>query len=61
MEEVLERILGFLPTRSTVWGAVTISILIWAVQYLNQIVYRVFELPWQKKKNQEMRKAALKE
>jgi hypothetical protein len=61
MEDIIERILGFLPYRFTIWSAIIVSLFIWTSQYIFNVLSRVFMLPWQRKENQQKRSAILKE
>jgi hypothetical protein len=61
MEDLIERILGFLPYRFTIWSALIVSVFIWISQYIFNVLSRIFMLPWQRKENQQKRSAILKE
>jgi hypothetical protein len=61
MDELIDRLLGFLPHRSTFWSAIILAISIGTGQYVYHVLSRVFILPWQRKENQQMRKSNLKE
>ncbi|ARK32310.1 hypothetical protein [Halalkalibacter krulwichiae] len=59
MEEIIDRVLGFLPHRSTIWSAIILALSIGTAQYVYHTLSEIFLLPWQKQENQHMRKTNL--
>lgn len=57
MEDLLDRVLGFLPRRGTFWTAVGYTIFLFAIQRTNDWVQKKIKLPWMEEKNQQLRKS----
>ena len=57
MDDFLDRVLGFLPSRGAFWTAVGFVIFMIALQRVNDWVQKKIKLPWMEKKNQQQRKA----
>jgi hypothetical protein len=56
MEELIDRIFGFLPQRRVFWSGVGSLLLIFALQYINKWLHEIMMLPWMKEENQQKRK-----
>ncbi|WNF37577.1 hypothetical protein RJD24_03700 [Bacillaceae bacterium IKA-2] len=61
MSDLIDRILGFLPHRSTIWTAISLTIFMFTVQRLSDWVIKKVQLPWMEEKNQQQRKVVEKE
>ncbi|WP_209124750.1 hypothetical protein [Alkalihalobacillus sp. BA299] len=59
MEDILDRILGFLPQRSVFWTALGTSLLVLGLQTLTQKLNEVVQLPYMKEENQRERQKIL--
>ncbi len=57
MDDLLDRVLGFLPSRGSFWTAVGFVIFLFALQKVNDWVQKKIKLPWMEEKNQQQRKA----
>lgn len=61
MEEILNRVLGFMPARSVFWSALGTALFALAVQYGYGWLDRVTILPWRREENQKNRQRIQKE
>lgn len=61
MSDLIDRILGFIPHRITIWTAISLTIFMLTVQRLSDWVTKKVQLPWMEEKNQLQRKALEKE
>ncbi|MGO4887459.1 hypothetical protein ACJ2A9_06870 [Anaerobacillus sp. MEB173] len=59
MEEIISRILGFMPQRSVFWTAVLTSTIIIVTQYVHGLLNKLVILPWMKPENQKKRQQLL--
>jgi hypothetical protein len=59
MEEIIDRVFGFLPSRGVFWTAVGTMLLIFAFQYVSTKLNELLKLPWMKEENQKQRKQIL--
>jgi hypothetical protein len=60
MEEIVDRILGFMPQRGVFWTAIGTMVFIYAFQYGITKINELLKLPWMKEENQKQRKQILK-
>jgi hypothetical protein len=56
MEELIDRVFGFLPQRLVFWTGVATLLLILALQFVNRWLNQILMLPWMKEENQRQRK-----
>ncbi|MDY7221827.1 hypothetical protein [Halalkalibacterium halodurans] len=61
MEELLDRVLGFLPERAVVYTAIGLFLILLFVEWFIHWLETQFALPWMKISNQRRRKEYLQE
>ncbi|MFC0471104.1 hypothetical protein ACFFHM_11575 [Halalkalibacter kiskunsagensis] len=55
MEELIDRLFGFLPVKFTFWTGVATLLLILTIQFVNRWLNQILKLPWMKEENQRQR------
>ncbi len=58
-EELLDRVMGFMPSRQVFWVAVFTMLFIVANQYIFEWLVRITRQPWMYEHNQKKRKELL--
>lgn len=56
MEQLFDKIFGFLPERSMIWTGILYLTSMFLIRYINGKVMKIIELPWMKECNQKLRK-----
>ncbi|OIJ21933.1 hypothetical protein BKP45_04440 [Anaerobacillus alkalidiazotrophicus] len=57
MNDLIDRILGFLPHRGIFWTAVALCIVMFITRSVTNWLVEKVKLPWMEEKNQKQRKA----
>ncbi|MDT8860871.1 hypothetical protein N0O92_11575 [Alkalihalobacillus sp. MEB130] len=60
MEEIIDNLFGFLPSRGVLWGGIGIVVFIYTIQLVDKVLKKLVELPWMKEENQQQRNELLK-
>jgi hypothetical protein len=61
VEEILNRVLGFMPPRAVFWSALGTSLVALMFQYGYGWLDQITILPWRREENQEKRRKVLQE
>ncbi|WP_332630786.1 hypothetical protein [Halalkalibacter flavus] len=59
MEEIIDRIFGFMPEKGVLVTAIGTMVIIYAFQYGITKINELLKLPWMKEENQKQRKQIL--
>jgi heme exporter protein D len=61
VQDLIERILGFMPQRSVFWSALGTSLIIIIAQTVYRWLHKLTILPWMREENQKNRQKILQE